>query len=412
MDGLEARGQITVIAATNLPNVLDPALRRPGRFDREIAIGIPDVNGRHEMLEIHTRGMPLAADVDTHALAAITHGFSGADIAALCREAAMAAVRRVLPRVDFDAAQFPHDELLQVQILTSDFGTALREIGPSALREILVEIPNVTWEDIGGSEDVKRQLREAVEWPSEHPELYEISRLRPPRGILLFGPPGTGKTLLAKAVAHEFGVNFISVKGPELMSRFVGESEKALREIFRKARHSSPCVIFFDEIDALVPPRAASSSDSHAGERVVAQMLSEMDGVEELQDVLVLAATNRLDRIDPALLRPGRFDYLVKLELPSEEERVAILRVHTQNRPLDSSVDLSHLAGKTTGCSGADLEKLSREATMNAIREFLSTNENDVTDFRIAQGHFEAALAQLGKKVVAQFDAASRDNSG
>jgi transitional endoplasmic reticulum ATPase len=257
----------------------------------------------------------------------------------------------------------------------------------------------VSWDDIGGAEELKRQLQEAVEWPIKYPELFQVSNLRVPRGILLYGPPGSGKTLLAKAVAHEFGVNFISVKGPELMSRYVGESERALRDIFRKARQCSPCVIFFDEIDALVPPRTLSASDGHAGERVVAQMLAEMDGIEELRDVLVLAATNRLDRIDPALLRPGRFDAIVKLELPSEADRLSILHVHTREKPLHPDVDLPALARSTRGLSGADLEKVTREATINAIRDFLARGESNVAGFQIAMRHFERAIAELPKTV-------------
>jgi transitional endoplasmic reticulum ATPase len=396
MDGLEARGQITVIAATNLPNSLDPALRRPGRFDREIVIGIPDVQGRREMLEIHTRGMPLSGDVNLQVLAEITHGFTGADMAALCREAAMAALRRVLPRVDFNPSSFPYEQLLQLNISMEDFYSALRDVEPSGLREVLVEVPDVCWDDIGGLEKIKSELREIVEWPVRHQDLYELAQLRPPKGILLSGSPGTGKTLLAKAVAKELGINFISVKGPELLSKFVGESEKGLREIFRKARQAAPCVIFFDEIDALVPRRGTSSSDGHVGERMVAQMLSEMDGVEALEGVLVLAATNRPDMIDPALLRPGRFDRVIEIGRPDESDRFSILAVHNRGKSLGPDVDLRELARQTDGFTGADLEKLSQEAAMAAVRDFLALERGqEVSKFEVAERHYRCALSMM-----------------
>lgn len=399
MDGLEARGQITVIAATNLPNALDPALRRPGRFDREIVIGIPDVQGRREMLEIHTRGMPLSSDVDLQVLAEITHGFTGADVAALCREAAMAALRRVLPRVDFNHSSFPYEQLLQLRVSMDDFSSALRDVEPSGLREVLVQVPDVSWDDIGGLEKVKSELREIVEWPVQHQALYQLAQLRPPKGILLSGPPGTGKTLLAKAVAKELGTNFIAVKGPELLSRYVGDSEKRLREIFSKARQAAPCVIFFDEIDALVPPRGTSSSDGHVGERMVAQMLSEMDGIEVLEGVLVLAATNRRDMIDAALLRPGRFDRVIELGRPDEPDRLSILRVHNRTRPLAADVDLRHLASKTDTFTGADLEKLSREAAIAAVREFLASGAGqEISQFEIADRHYTSALDGVAER--------------
>jgi transitional endoplasmic reticulum ATPase len=394
MDGLESRGQITVIAATNLPNMLDPALRRPGRFDREIVIGIPDVQGRRDMLEIHTRGMPLSSDINLQVLAEITHGFTGADVAALCREAAMAALRRVLPRVDFNPSSFPYEQLLQLHISMDDFSSALRDVEPSGLREVLVEVPDVCWDDIGGLEKVKSELREIVEWPVRHHDLYELAQLRPPKGILLSGPPGTGKTLLAKAVAKELGINFIAVKGPELLSKYVGESEKGLREIFCKARQAAPCVIFFDEIDALVPRRSTSSNDGHVGERMVAQMLSEMDGIEALEGVLVLAATNRHDMIDPALLRPGRFDRVIELGRPDESDRFSILEVHNRCKPLGHDVDLRELARETDGFTGADLEKLSQEAAMAAVRDFLALERGqEMSKFEVAERHFRWALS-------------------
>ncbi|HEY3162361.1 MAG TPA: CDC48 family AAA ATPase [Vicinamibacterales bacterium] len=374
MDGLESRGQVIVIGATNLPNALDPALRRPGRFDREIVIGIPDVDGRREVLEIHTRGMPLGTDVDVAHLASITHGFTGADVAALCREAAMAALRRVLPAMDLATASVTHEELLELEVAMGDFLAALREVEPSALREVFVEVPDVGWDDVGGLERVKSQLREIVEWPSRYAELFRYAGVRPPKGVLLHGPPGTGKTLLVKAAAKQSGANFISVKGPELMSKYVGDSEKGVREVFRKARQAAPCIIFFDEIDAIAP-RRGSGGDGHVTERVVAQMLSEMDGIEALDGVLVLAATNRVDMLDAALLRPGRFDHIIDVGLPDEADRLAILRVHGALRPLAPDVDLEEYARRTDGFSGADLEKLLREAAMSALREFIEGDD-------------------------------------
>lgn len=396
MDGLEARGQITVIAATNLPNALDPALRRPGRFDREIVIGIPDVQGRREMLEIHTRGMPLSGDVDLHSLAEITHGFTGADVAALCREAAMAALRGVLPRVDFNPLSLPYEQLRQLHVSMRDFSSALHDVEPSGLREVLVEVPHVSWNDIGGLEKVKSELREIVEWPVRHQALYQLAQLRPPKGILLSGPPGTGKTLLAKAVAKELGTNFIAVKGPELLSRYVGDSEKRLREIFSKARQAAPCVIFFDEIDALVPRRGTSLADGQVGERMVAQMLSEMDGIEALEGVLVLAATNRRDMMDAALLRPGRFDRIIELGNPDQSERLSILQIHNRCRPLASDVNLQEIARNTDGFTGAELQKLSHEAAIAAVREFLAgADAGEITDFQIAERHYSCARATI-----------------
>ena len=395
MDGLEARGQIIVIGATNLPNALDPALRRPGRFDREIVIGIPDVAGRRETLEIHTRGMPLGVDVDVAHLAAITHGFTGADLAALCREAAMAALRRVLPRIDLGIEASTYSQLLDIEVAMADFTAALREIEPSALREVLVEIPDVGWDDVGGLEAVKEELREIVEWPMRHADLFRRARLRPHKGVLLHGPPGTGKTLLAKAVAKQTGANFISVKGPALLSKYVGESEKGIREVFRKARQAAPCVIFFDEIDSLAP-RRGSGGDGHVGERVVAQLLSEMDGIEDLEGVLVLAATNRVDMLDPALLRPGRFDRVIEIGTPDEDARLSVLLVHGRGRPLAPDIDLRELARRTEGFSGADLDQLLRSAAMNAVRETLARGEaDDSTPFRIDADNIEQAFASV-----------------
>ena len=392
MDGIEGRGQIIVIGATNLPNSLDPALRRPGRFDREIVIGIPDVTGRTEMLQIHTRGMPLATDVALTRLAEIAHGFTGADIAALCREAAMAALRRVLPVVDLEAA-VPQD-LLDIEVATADFMAALCEVEPSALREMSIEMPDVSWEDIGGLARVKQEFREMWEWPLTHTDLYRQARLRPPKGVLFAGPPGTGKTLIAKAIARESAANFISVRGPELLSKYVGDSEKGVREVFRKARQASPCIIFFDEIDAIAP-RRGHSGDNHVTERVVAQLLTEMDGVEDLEGVLVLAATNRADMLDPALLRPGRFDRIVEVGLPDTDERAAVLRVHARGRPFSPDVDFDALAERTAGFSGAELERLVRESAMHAMRELLLARDNGETQstLRIEPRHVEKARA-------------------
>jgi transitional endoplasmic reticulum ATPase len=392
MDGLESRGQVIVIGATNLPNSLDPALRRPGRFDREIVIGIPDVEGRREVLEIHTRGMPLAADVDVVHLAAITHGFTGADVAALCREAAMAALRRVLPTMDLATASVTHAQLLELEVAMGDFMAARREVEPSALREVFVEVPDVGWDDVGGLERVKAHLREIVEWPARYAELFRYAGVRPPKGILLHGPPGTGKTLLVKAAARQSGANFISVKGPELMSKYVGESEKGIREVFRKARQAAPCIIFFDEVDAIAPRRGSGGGDGHVTERVVAQMLSEMDGVEDLDGVLVLAATNRVDMLDAALLRPGRFDHVVDVGLPGEADRLAILRVHGARRPMAPDVDLEAYARRTEGFSGADLENVLHEAAMSALREYIErADSTTVASFTVEHRHLEAA---------------------
>ncbi|MEK6660574.1 MAG: CDC48 family AAA ATPase [candidate division NC10 bacterium] len=369
MDGLRGRGQVIVIAATNIPNTLDPALRRPGRFDREITIGIPDKVGRREILEIHTRGMPLAEDVDLEELSEITHGFVGADLEALCREAAMAALRALLPQIEFEVGAIPYEALMELRISRAHFFEALKEVEPSALREITVEVPEVRWEDVGGLDAVKRELVEAIEWPLRYAPLFQHARTRPPRGIILHGPPGTGKTLLARAVATESRANFIAIKGPQLMSKWVGESERAIREIFKKAKHAAPCLIFLDEADALAPRRGLDPSG--VADRVLSQLLTELDGIEVLRGVMVLAATNRLDMVDPALLRPGRFDSLIEIPLPGEEERLEIFRVHTRGKPLARDVDLTVLARESQGVAGADIEAICRKAAMLAIREYL-----------------------------------------
>ncbi len=373
MDGLSGRGQVIVIGATNREDAIDPALRRPGRFDREIVIGVPDRDGRKEILQIHTRGMPFeGTDEDREMLltelANITHGFVGADLAALAREAAMKALRRYLPDIDLDEP-IPTEVLEKMKIFKDDFKEALKELEPSALREVLVEIPRVKWEDVGGLEDVKRQLIEAVEMPIKNPESFTRMGIRPPRGILLYGPPGTGKTLLAKAVATESEANFISIKGPEVMSKWVGESEKAIRQIFKKAKQVAPCVVFLDEIDALTPRRGAVMGDSGVSERMVNQLLTSLDGLETMEGVVTIGATNRPDMLDPALLRPGRFDRLIMLPVPDESARLEILGVHTRNMPLDTDVNLKQLAEDLEGYVGADIEAFCREAAMHALRE-------------------------------------------
>jgi len=384
MDGLESRGQVIVIGATNRPNALDPALRRPGRFDREIEIGIPDRNARREILQIHTRGMPLAEDVDLDKLAEMTKGYTGADLAALCREAAMKAIRRILPSIDFSEERIPPEILDKLVVTMKDFMDAFKEITPTALREIEIEIPNVRWEDIGGLEDVKRQLVEAIEWPLKYPEKFERMGIKPPKGILLYGPPGCGKTMLARAVATEAEANFISVKGPEIFNKWVGESEKAVREIFRKARQAAPCIIFFDEIESVVMRKDLVEDSSGVSSRVTSQILAEMDGIEELTDVIVIGATNRPDLLDPAILRPGRFDKLIYVPPPEEKSRYQILKIYTRRMPLAPDVSLRDLAMRTEMYSGADLAALCREAAMNALRRSLDAEYVTRQDFEQA----------------------------
>ncbi|AEA46762.1 CDC48 family AAA ATPase [Archaeoglobus veneficus] len=402
MDGLEARGDVIVIAATNRPDALDPALRRPGRFDREIEIGVPDREGRKEILEIHTRGMPLAEDVNLDELADHTIGFVGADLEALCKEAAMHALRKRMEKgeIDIEAEEIPEEVLENLKVTREDFLEALRNIEPSAMREVLVEVPKIRWEDIGGLEHAKQELKEAVEWPLKYPEVFETVDIKPPKGILLFGPPGTGKTLLAKAVANESNANFISVKGPELLSKWVGESEKHVREMFRKARQVAPCVLFFDEIDSLAP-RRGGGADSHVTERVVSQLLTELDGMEELKDVVVIAATNRPDIVDPALLRPGRIERHIYIPPPDKKARKEIFKIHLRGKPLADDVSIDELAEKTEGYSGADIEAVCREAGMLAIREALKpglTREEAkelAKKIKITKKHFEKALEKV-----------------
>ena len=447
MDGLQSRGQVVVIAATNRPNAIDPALRRPGRFDREIEIGVPDRAGRKEILQIHTRNMPIEPDysktvvvedvkklkldkkvvnkiiseikesggkkdkikqilddyipqlqrddldrrlVDSllDYLADKTYGFVGADLAALCKEAAMKALRKILPHVDLEKDEIPSEILESLRVTKDDFMDALREIQPSAMREVLVEVPKVRWTDIGDLEEAKQELKEAVEWPLKYPEMFERMGIRPPKGILMYGPPGTGKTLLAKAVSNESGANFIAVKGPELLSKWVGESEKGIREIFRKARQVAPCVIFFDEIDSIAPARGAYEGGSHVTESIVNQLLTEMDGIEDMRGVVVIGATNRPDLIDPGLLRPGRFDRMILVNAPDEDGRMEIFKVHTKSVPIAKDVNLKELAKQTDGYSGADIEGLVREAVMSALRENKNAKE-------VKKKHFEAAMKRV-----------------
>lgn len=394
MDGLKSRGRVIVIGATNIPNVLDSALRRPGRFDREISIAIPDKNGRLEVLHIHTRGMPLASDVDLERLAEITHGFVGADLEALSREAAMITLRKIMPKIEFAADYIPYELLLELEVTMDDFLEALKEVEPSAIREVFTEVPDVKWSDVGGLEEIKRVLKETFEWPLKYSDLFKQANTNPAKGILLTGLPGTGKTLLAKAVASESGVNFISVKGPALLSKWVGESEKGIREVFKKAKQASPCIIFFDEIDAIAPTRGASA-DSHVTERVISQLLTELDGIEELKGVVVLAASNRPDIIDPAILRAGRFDFQLELPLPDEKARLEIFKVHTKDKPLASDIDLESLAKATEGIVGSDIEAVSKRASMLAIREFIDQKKKDVTKFKISARHFSSALKTM-----------------
>ncbi len=399
MDGLESRGKVVVIGATNRPDALDQALRRPGRFDREIEIGVPNRESRLEVLQIHARGMPLAEDVNLEKLADITHGFVGADIAALAREAGMRALRRIVPELDLDVESIPVEILNKIVVVNEDFVDALRELEPSAMREVLVESPNIHWDDIGGLNDVKQELRESVEWPLAYAKLFSHMAATPPKGIMLYGPPGTGKTLMAKAVATESQANFISIKGPEFLSKWVGESERAVRDIFRKARQAAPTVLFFDEMDSIAPARGSGSSDSHVTERMISQILSEMDGLESLHNVVVIAATNRPDIIDPALLRPGRFDRMIEIGMPDQEARLDILKIHTEKRPIAEDVDLVAISKRTDGYSGADLAAVCNEAVMLAIREYVlggkPQEDEEIEKYKIEGKHFDESLKKV-----------------
>jgi transitional endoplasmic reticulum ATPase len=401
MDGLKARGKVVVIGATNRINAIDPALRRPGRFDREIELGVPDRDGRLDILQIHTRGMPLEKDVNLERLADITHGFVGADLHALAKEAAIRALRRILPEIDLSAESIPADILNKIIVKMQDFIDVVNEMEPSAMREVFVEVPDVKWEDIGGLETIKQELREAVEWPLKYQGMFAYADATPPKGILLYGPPGTGKTLMAKATANESEANFISIKGPELLSKWVGESEKGVREIFRKARQAAPCIIFFDEIDAIAPARGGDFGTSHVTERVISQILTELDGLEVLTNVVVIAATNRPDIIDTALLRPGRFDRLLYVPPPDYESRKQIIHIHTKKKPLAEDTNIDNLAAKMDGYTGADIAAVASAAVMLALREHISKYgkpqeaQSHAKELKIHMRHFEAAMKKI-----------------
>jgi transitional endoplasmic reticulum ATPase len=427
MDGLKTREKVVVIAATNRPNAIDPALRRPGRFDREIEIGIPDEEGRYDIIQIHTRGMPLEQDIDLKSYAKVTHGFVGADLEMVAKEAAMRSLRRIIPEINLKESKIPIGILNKIKITNQDFDDALKEVHPSAMREVLVQKPNIEWKDIGGLYNVKEELKEAIEWPLKHADLFSKAAIKPPKGILLYGPPGTGKTLLAKAVASTSESNFISIKGPELLSKWVGESEKGIREIFRKARQASPCVIFFDEIDAIAPRRSGSDAgNSHVTERLVSQMLTEIDGLEDLKGVVIIGATNRPDIIDEALLRPGRFDRLLEIPIPDNNTRKQILQIHLKQKPLASDVDIDKLVALTDGFTGAEIESLVNASAIVAVKEHVLAKEqkemhhDQKTDYNIkdiskineqkenklkeeeelaiSMKHFESSFSKIAKK--------------
>ncbi len=397
MDGLSGRGNVIVIGATNRPGALDPALRRPGRFDREIEIGVPDKQGRYEILQIHTRGMPLAEGVDLKKLSEMTHGYTGADVSALGRETAMKALRRYLPQINLEEERVPPSVLEKMEVTMDDFANAYKEVTPTAMREVYIEVPTVHWDDIGGLDEVKQELKEAVEWPLKTPEIFARMGIKPPKGILIFGPPGCGKTLLARGVATESEANFITIKGPEVFSKWVGESEKAIREVFRKARMAAPAVIFFDEVDSLSPRRGLGFADSGVTERVISQLLTEMDGLITLEDIVVIAATNRPDIVDPAVLRPGRFDRLIYVPEPDEKGRLQIFKIYTKGMPLAKDVNITQLATSTRNYSGADIEALCRETAMYALRKDINAKEVTMKDF-------EEALKKAGPSVSADME--------
>ena len=401
MDGLKTRGKVVVIGATNRVNAIDPALRRPGRFDRELEIGVPDREGRLEILQIHTRGMPLAKDVNLEKLADISHGFVGADLQSLSKEAGMRSLRRILPNIDLSSESIPSDTLRKIIVTMNDFMDVIKEMEPSAMREVFVEVPDISWDDIGGLESIKQEMQEAVEWPLKYQAIFTFADAMPPKGILLYGPPGTGKTLMAKAAANESEANFISIKGPELLSKWVGESEKGVREIFRKARQAAPCIIFFDEIDAIAPKRGGDFGDSHVTERLISQLLTELDGLEILTNVVVIGATNRPDIVDAALLRPGRFDRLLYVPPPDRDSRIQIIKIHLKKKPLDNDVDMERLADQTDGYTGADIASLSSAAVMLALREHVSKYkdpkeaEKHKEELKIHMTHFENAMKKI-----------------
>ena len=394
MDGMESRGKVVVIAATNRPDSIDPALRRPGRFDREIEIGIPDEEGRGEILSIHTRGMPIDEKVDLEQISKTTHGFVGADLEVLSKEAAMRSLRRILPEIDLDEDKISSEILQRIQITNEDFRDALKEVRPSALREVQVQVPNVSWDDVGGLEGLKEELREVIEWPIKHKEAFEYVDVESPKGVLLYGPPGTGKTLIAKALAKMTDSNFISIKGPELLSKWVGESEKGVREIFRKARQAAPCIIFFDEIDALVPRRSGGES-SHVSENVVSQILTEIDGLEELHNVLIIGATNRLDIVDEALLRPGRFDRIIEVPKPDAKGREHILKIHSKRKPLANDVDTAKIVELTNGFSGAEIAAVANRAAISALKKYVGGKSENIKDIKITQQDLLDAIDKI-----------------
>ncbi|WP_418286708.1 CDC48 family AAA ATPase [Halorubrum sp. DTA46] len=408
MDGLETRGQVIVIGATNRVDSVDPALRRPGRFDREIEIGVPDEVGRKEILQIHTRGMPLSDDVSLDHLADETHGFVGADIESLTKEAAMKALRRYLPEIDLDEEEVPPSLIDRMIVKRDDFSGALNEVEPSAMREVLVELPKISWDDVGGLSEAKQQVQESVEWPLSSPEKFDRMGVDAPKGVLLYGPPGTGKTLMAKAVANETNANFISVRGPQLLSKWVGESEKAIRQTFRKARQVSPTIIFFDELDSLAPSRGQEMGNN-VSERVVNQLLTELDGLEEMGDVMVIGATNRPDMIDPALLRSGRFDRLVMIGQPDQEGREQILEIHTENTPLAPDVSLREIAEITDGYVGSDLEGIAREAAIEALRADDGAEEVEMKHFRAA---LESVRPTINEDILAYYEEVEQQFKG
>jgi len=397
MDGLEARGDLIVIGATNRVNAIDPALRRPGRFDREIEIVVPDKNGRFEILQIHTRGMPLSESVDLTKLRNMTHGYTGADVAALAREAAMKSLRRYLPEINLEEERISPQILEKMEVNMDDFFQAFREITPTAMREVYIEVPTTSWSEVGGLDETKELLKESVEWPIKNPELFTRMGITSPKGILIYGPPGCGKTLLARAVATESEANFISIKGPEVFSKWVGESEKAIREIFRKGRTAAPSVIFIDELDSIVPRRGIGYADSGVSERVISQLLTELDGLVSLQNVVVIGATNRPDIIDPALLRPGRFDRLIYVPAPDEKSRLEIFKIYTKNMPLADDVDVEELAKNAKGYSGADVESICREAAMNALRR-------NIEEEKVKREDFDKAIANSAASITPEME--------
>ncbi|RMW37789.1 MAG: AAA family ATPase [Nitrosopumilus sp.] len=416
MDGLEARGKVIVISATNRPNAIDPALRRPGRFDREIEIKVPDKKGRKDILAIHSRNMPLSDDVNIDKISAISHGYVGADLEYLCKEAAMKCLRRLLPILNLEEEKIPPETLDKLIVNHEDFQKALIEVTPSGMREVFIENPDVKWDEVGGLEDVKRELQEAVEWPMKYPALYDKLGHSMPRGILLHGPSGTGKTLLAKAVATQSEANFVSVRGPELLSKWVGESERGIREIFKRARQSAPCVVFFDEIDSIAPIRGAGG-ETAVTERVVSQLLTELDGMENMHGVVVLAATNRADMIDPALLRPGRFDKIIQVPNPDKDSRKRILEINAEKIPMGDDVDMEKIAEITDGMSGADTSSIANTAVSLVIHEFLDKHpdvkdvEKSSIEAKVTMKHFEEAVKKvreqkdlkMGEKLVASY---------